>query len=189
MKTPHFYKAKSRLGMPHIPFRGNELNIGVEDGPDAILSESFLNEFKTYQLDEFTFPTPEETPLSQYYNTLTESLVELKERIKQSLKDNEIQLVIGGDNSVTFSSLLAQIEQKDPKKIGYIQFDTHGECNTFEESATKNFHGMYIRPFFDRFDIAQIERLVPKKLPAENLMFVGNMDLEQTEKDVIAKFQ
>ena len=38
-------KASSRLGMKFIPHGGSELNIGVENGPDAVLTPEFLNMF------------------------------------------------------------------------------------------------------------------------------------------------
>lgn len=190
-KSPHFFKAKSRLGIPHIPFRSIEQNIGVEKAPDAILTQEFLKAFFSfYRTTEFIFPKPEDISISHYYEILTESLIEFKTIIQNSLEGNEIQIVIGGDNSVTFSSLLARLELiKDPAKLGYIQFDSHGECLQFSESSTKNFHGMYLRSFFDTFDIGRIDRLVPKKLPSENILMIGNLDLEREEKNVLKKFQ
>ncbi len=55
MGTPHFFKAYCRLGLTNAPHRMSEKNIGVEDAPDAILSEEFLSQFPNAQISEYRF--------------------------------------------------------------------------------------------------------------------------------------
>ena len=44
-KRIHFFKAYSRLGIMNVPWGGSEMNLGVEYGSDAILSDEFLSLF------------------------------------------------------------------------------------------------------------------------------------------------
>jgi arginase len=182
MKTPHIFKAYSRIGLTHAPIRREEPNIGVEEGSDAILNEEYLNSLKQYELSEFTFTNPEDIDPQEYLKILTKELSEFKNIINQNLKGDELQLVIGGDNTVTFSSLLALVERvKSVDKIGYIQFDSHGEINSYEGSDSKNFHGMYMRPFFDNFDVPIIDELVPEKMNPNQMFIFGDQILDGDE--------
>lgn len=184
MSTPHFFKAKCRIGLTHPPARQKEFNYGVEDGADAILTPDFLTQLKDAKTDVFFFSDPDKIETGEYVTELVKELQWFKEQINNELKDSEMQLVVGGDNTVTFSSFLALIERvKDVSKIGYIQFDSHGESNSYEGSESKNFHGMYMRPFFDTFDVEQINHLVPVKLKPEQGIFVGDMVLDGDEPE------
>lgn len=181
-KIPHFFKAFSRIGLTNPPVRRTELNLGVEEGSDAILTEDFLKEVGDYEVTEFNFTNPEDIDPQEYLKVLTKELTEFKNKINQNLKGDELQLVIGGDNTVTFSSLLALIERvEDVSKIGYIQFDSHGEINSFNGSISKNFHGMYMRPFFDNFDIPIIDELIPEKMKPEQMFVFGDQVLDGDE--------
>jgi arginase family enzyme len=182
MKTPHFFKAKCRIGLTHPPARQKEYNYGVEDGPEAILTHDFLQLIPQSKIDSFFFSDPEKIETGQYVSELVKEMQWFQELINQKMQPEEMQIVIGGDNTVTFASLLALIDRvKDVSKIGYIQFDSHGESNSYEGSESKNFHGMYMRPFFDNFDIEQIEHLVPHKFKAEQGIFIGDMVLDGDE--------
>lgn len=180
MKTPHFFKAKSRLGLINPPIRHEEINKGVEDAPDSILSEIFLKNFPDNEITDFTFPKPEEVEKKNYYSTLAKKLKEFTEIIYSNLKSNQTQIVIGGDNSVTFSSILAVIKRTpDVKSIGYLQLDSHGEMHLFSTSISKNFHGMYMRPFLDTFDILEIEELAKPKLKPDQVLTIGDIVFDE----------
>lgn len=181
-KTPHFFKAKSRIGLTHPPARQKEFNYGVEDGADSILTADFLSQFEEAKIDSFFFSDPEKISTGEYVAELVKEMVWFKQFINQNITSGEKQIVIGGDNTVTFASLLALIERvKDVSQIGYIQFDSHGESNSYEGSESKNFHGMYMRPFFDSFDIEAINHLVPDKFDSDQGIFIGNMVLDGDE--------
>src|SRR5687768_8818972 len=68
---------------------------------------------------------------------------------------------------------------KNVKDIGYIQFDSHGEMHLYESSVSKNFHGMYMRPFFNKFDIQEIEKLVPDKLDLSQVFTIGDIIFDE----------
>lgn len=187
-KRPIFFKAKCRLGIINPPVRHHEKNIGVEDGPDFVLNDKFLLSFQQNNDPELVFTKPEDAK-SKYFQVIATQMVGLKELINKNFQPGSTPVVVGGDNSVTFGSLLALIERvQDIKKIGYIQFDSHGESNLAKTSPSGNFHGMYLRPFLDKFDIPEIEGLVPQKLDPEQVLFVGDQVLDGDEPDFFRRY-
>lgn len=182
MFDQHFFKAKSRIGILNKPIHQDEFNFGVENGPDVILEPDFL-ENSGFKVSEFEFPLPEDLSSQEFAEVLTRSIIDFRDFINSELKIGERQVVIGGDHSVTLPSVLALIQRiPDLSELGYIHFDSHGDINLYKESPTKNFHGMYLRPLVDKFDIPQINNLVPNKLPTGNMLFVGNLDLDFGEE-------
>ncbi len=187
-KTPHFFQVRSRIGLTHPPVRQTEWNFGVEEGSMAIVTGDFLSQLKTPKTSEFTFTNPEDIDPKEYIEVLVKESVGLKDLINQNLKNDEMQIVVGGDNTVTFSSFLALLERVgNTNKVGYIQFDSHGEINSFNGSDSKNFHGMYMRPFFDQFDIPELDTLVPKKLDVSQMFVIGDQILDGDEPEFYLK--
>lgn len=187
-KSPHFFKAYSRIGLTYKPVRQSGLNLGVESGPDAILDQNFISGFPDTQVDQFIFPNPEDIRKKDYWQVLASNLNQFKNQINKKLKKNQMQIVAGGENSVTFASLLAILNRiGDSKKIGYVQIDSHGEMNSYKGSESKNFHGMYMRPFFETFDIPEIAKLVPFRLAPSQAFFIGDTVLDGDEPEFFKK--
>jgi arginase len=182
----HFYKANSRLGMKYLPFHGKELNLGVENGPSALLTKQFLAKLKQpYLITDFNFPTPDKCSDANYLKTIAQSSEQFSFLINSTLKSSEIQIMIGGDHSTSFTSLHSVLDRFAAAKVGYLQFDSHADLNTYSSSPTKNFHGMFLRPFVDGFDSEVISNLIEKQLPVENLIYIGNLELDGEEKHFI----
>lgn len=188
MKIFHFFKAGSRLGTPNPPHRQKDVNFGVEDAPDFILEKNFLKHFKFSKVDTFLFPKPEEIEPKNLMSEIASVYISFKNFINQKIGKNEVQVVIGGDDSVTFPSVLAVLERiKNINNFGYIRFDSHIDMNLYKESPTKNFHGMYMRPLYGDFDVAAINKIVSKKIKPENSIFIGNLDFDKEEKEFFEK--
>lgn len=186
IKDPHFFKVKSRIGLTHPPIRHREFNFGVEEAPDFIITPEFLKNFQDCSIDNFDFKKPEKISKENYWDEVAKELEDFKYLINSKFKQGQTQVILGGDNTVTLSSLEAEIERiGDPEKIGYVQFDSHGEMHQSKTSVSKNFHGMYMRPFFDVFDIYQIDRLVPKKMETSQILAIGDIvfDGKDTEEE------
>ena len=58
--------------MMNIPWGGKEMNVGVEDAPDYILTPEFLSSFKDYSLQSFVFPKPEAVDMAVYFKTIAD---------------------------------------------------------------------------------------------------------------------
>lgn len=183
MKKPHFFKAKSQLGCTGILYDGGKFNSGVERGPDAILNQEFLQKLGNPVISPYIFPHPQEIAKNELVEVLVTNFGAFRDYINQKLQADEMPIVIGGDHSIAFSAIMAALDRvKNPRKLGYIQFDSHGDMNLFATSPSKNFHGMYLRPLIDDFDIPEIKQLIRHQLLIENILFVGNLDLDPEEK-------
>jgi arginase family enzyme len=179
------------MGLINPPLYAKEVTTGVEEAPDAILTEKFLEKFPESIITHFDFPYPETLQAPHYDTSLASSLKECASMITQSILPNTIQVVIGGDHSVTFSSMLALLERhENPSTIGYIQFDSHADMNLRIGSPTNNFHGMYLRALLDeQFDIPEVKEIIPSLLDAKNMLFIGNLDLDHEERSFFQEKQ
>ncbi len=185
MRRINFFKAYTRLGIINYPKGQHDPNLGVETAADYILSKEFLKGFPTAKVFEFTFPQPSQPNLDDYLKKVAASLKDFSGFIFKNAGCGAF-CVVGGDNIVTFSSLLALSKKKTGfAKLGYIHFDSHTDMNLFKSSPTGNFHGMYLRPFLGGFDAPGFENL-PKILP-KNVIFVGNLDMDYEEADFFEK--
>ncbi len=185
-KKVHFFKAKTNLGIINLPNKSTESNLGVKFGPDAVLSEEFLKSFPTSTLDTYNFPDPETIDKTKYLEELSGYLKACQDFITERI-ESDIQVVVGGDHSITFSTVQALLQKVDPTKLAIIHIDTHPDLNLASTSPSGNFHGMYMRAMFDSFDSDVIERLAPKKLPTQNLILIGNLDADDAERSFIEK--
>jgi arginase len=185
MKSPVFFKIKSRIGLKNAPIHQKEPNIGVEDGPDAVICGEFLKSFPQSSVYSYEFPTPEGIIPNCFNQALATTVAECRDAINRSIGPDDTQVVVGEDNSVTFPSVLAVMERMNiSDEMGYIQFDSHGDVNLQATSPTDNFHGMYVRALVDHFDIPEIEALAAQKLPTNNLLYIGNLDLDPAEQQL-----
>lgn len=183
--NPHFYNLRSRLGLINLPHRMDEFNVGVEEGGDVILSEDFLAKFQRSAVDSLAFPMPDDIDRKKYFETLVGSLQKATDLIEETLQDDEMQIVVGGDHCVAFSSLVAVLRRLHSHSVGHIHIDSHPDINTTATSPTGNFHGMWLRPFVGGFDNEQINQLVPHVLKPEQMLFIGNLDMDPEEEQVI----
>lgn len=186
MPKIHFIKAYSRIGINFLPFGQNTVANGVEEAPDFILKEHFLNNFKNLKVSSFGFLEPEEIDPLNYFQTICEESIKFRDFIMQNHKDDDTLVIVGGDHSVTFASILYDLDIYG-NDLGIIHFDSHGDINLYKDSPSKNFHGMYLRILFDKFDLKYFDELVPNKLPTTNLLFIGNMELDSEENEFIIK--
>jgi arginase len=189
MYKPHFFKLHSRIGLKFFPKGSTELNLGVEDGPDAVLTSDFLEKFSYHQTHSYAFPAPDSLSDDDYCPGVANYSNQAAQLINQELQDNEVQVTIGGDHSTAFVSLLSVLNRYEASDVGVVMFDSHGDLHLTGTSPSGNFHGMWLRPLLDKIDVDEIEGLVPNKIPNSNLMFIGNLDLEDEEQNYVEKHQ
>ncbi|MBI1862968.1 arginase family protein [Candidatus Microgenomates bacterium] len=180
-KTPHFFKFYSRMGLKNPPIYTKALNIGVEEAPDAILDDMFLASFPTATVDAFAFADPQTIPDKDFMGEVAVESFEAISIIKNTLSSDETQVVVGGDHSVAFASINAVLERVKSVDLGYVQIDSHTDMNRYDESISKNWHGMYLRPLLDGYDVPLINALVSQKLTHKNVTFIGNLDADPAE--------
>ena len=70
MLNPHFFKAYSRIGIHNLPFGSSKVANGVEEAPDFILSDEFLDKFPKSKLTSFGFKEPEDIDPLNYFQEI-----------------------------------------------------------------------------------------------------------------------
>lgn len=182
-----FYKLYSNLGIREMPLRQSERNDGVYEGPDAVLSAEFLHTFPNARVFEFRFSKNDTVTGGNFYQEMAQESERCKEEMLSHLTPGDMLVAIGGDNSITLPALLADVARFGADAIGVITFDTHGDMHLAATTPSGNFHGLYMRPFFDTFDVPEIDRLVPHKLTGSDIVYFGNFDFEPEEIDFMER--
>jgi arginase len=171
------------------PWRVTEGNQGVQSGGDEILTEQFLSTLTNYQVLGFDYTSPDALAEDNYFQTLKQDYNSYDQQINTQLDPHDLNILVGGDHSVSFGSYLWLCKTFDPQDLLVIHIDTHPDIMLVTESQTLNFHGKWQRPFYDKFDKPEIEGLIPHKLLASNLIMFGNFDDEQANMDFLVKKQ
>lgn len=175
-KSKFFALLSTRLGLKNVPKGSRFLNVGVENGADILYKELGCNGQKV----EYVSTVPELIG-NNYLNNLFEEYNGLVDKILNIWPFNNQLITFGGDHSCSYISLHAVLQRFANKKVGVIMFDSHGDLHTTATSPSGNFHGMWLRTFFDTFH----EKQLPCKLSPTQLLFVGNLLLENEEKEFI----
>lgn len=108
----------------------------------------------------------------------------------ESLDNNEIPVVIGGDHSIamgTVSGVAEHFKKKD-QQLGLIWFDAHGDMNLPESSPSGNVHGMPLAHLlgYGDPDLSSILGANPAVRP-EHVVLIGIRDIDRVEREFINK--
>ena len=113
---------------------------------------------------------------------------DLYESCLESLQQDALPLVLGGDHSVAAGSIAASaawVRQTANRPVGVIWVDAHGDMNTPQTTTSGNVHGMPLAALLgqDPQELATIGRS-PAVLP-EHTVLVGIRNLDEEEKEQI----
>ena len=112
----------------------------------------------------------------------------LYETCLQSLAEDAVPLVLGGDHSLAAGSVAASAEwvrQRTGQPVGVIWVDAHGDMNTPQTTTSGNVHGMPLSSLLGREprELSSIGTS-PSILP-EHTVLVGIRNLDEQEKEQI----
>lgn len=186
MSQPHIYGLHSRLGLRFKPHRSEEVNQGVEDGPDPVMAGLF----PTAPFEHARFSAPEEVETSEYFKVIAQESRAAADLIINTLNvPTETPIMVGGDHSIAYASLLALQDLYPVESTAIVMFDSHADLHQTATTPTGNFHGMWLRPFFDVFDVEVIHRQVKHQYRPEQLRYIGNLVVEEAELDFLTRHQ
>jgi arginase len=189
MKHVHFFKGYSRLGLINKPNKSDEINVGVERAPDAILTDAFLRQLESnYSLSHFVFSDPESVDKGRYIEIIAQESFAFARQINDQLRRDQTQVVVGGDHSVAFASVYALLSRLPPSAtVGYVQFDSHADLHKLETSPSGNFHGMWLRALVGDVGSPVIDTVVTRHLDTDTMSLYGNLDLEPAEVEFLTR--
>ncbi len=107
----------------------------------------------------------------------------LKLKINSSIKNNRIPITIGGDHSISISTISSIIENysiKNNEKVAIIWIDAHADCN---DSLNSNLHGKPLAILMNKFEAWKLtddEILSPK-----DIIYIGLRDIMPNELKII----
>ncbi len=96
-------------------------------------------------------------------------------------------LALGGDHSISLGTISGASIAKD-KDIGVIWIDAHPDISTWEESLTKNVHGMLVSSLLGVGDRGLVNILEDgAKIKKQNVLYIGLKDMDDYEIDYLKK--
>jgi arginase len=106
----------------------------------------------------------------------------------ESLGENALPLVLGGDHSLAAGSVAASVawvRSTTNKPLGVIWVDAHGDMNTPQTTTSGNVHGMPLAALLgqDPQELATIA--TPPAVLPEHTVLLGIRNLDEQEKDQI----
>lgn len=178
-----FVPLPSRVGLRFPPIGSTEHNIGVEDGAFDLCHIAHPA-FSPKSIGPWnSLLPPEELSADQYLKDLSHMYFSLQNEVESLWKKDTQLVTFGGDHSVSAVSLGAVLRKVPSQDVCVVMFDSHADLHQPSSSPTGNFHGMWLRPFFDTFEDIFVRSLAPAQLTANQLAYVGNLQMEQAERD------
>lgn len=167
---------------------------GVDMGPSAVriagISELLASlGCKVADRGDIDAPIPETKaagdPKKKYIKEIARVCAKLHQRALQSLEDEALPLVIGGDHSLAAGSVGASADYAAARggDIGLLWVDAHGDMNTPSTTLSGNVHGMPLAALLGQepAELSRIGTAFPKVKP-EKTVLIGIRNLDAAEK-------
>jgi len=114
----------------------------------------------------------------------------LRLRVRRSLDQGEIPIVLGGDHSIAIGTVsgVAEHFRSKNEKIGLIWVDAHADMNTPESSPSGNIHGMPLATVLGLGHARLVEMggFWPKVAP-KNVCLIGIRDIDNHEREIVKR--
>ena len=170
---------------------------GVDMGPSALRVAGLQSRIKQLghtveDVGNVAVKQPEEQHYgdkhAKYLKEIAETCQGLAAIVEQTLADDCIPLVLGGDHSLAVGSIggAASRFHKQGRRIGLLWLDAHGDMNTPEISPSGNIHGMPLAALVGQGapELTEITGFRPILEP-RNVALVGIRDLDHREQRLI----
>lgn len=191
--------AKHTVRLVGVPMDLGAGRRGVDMGPSAIRIAGVSSGLRALGFHveddgDVGVPAPETRNPGQtnarYLEPIYHVCNRLRLRVRRSLEQGEIPLVMGGDHSIAIGTVsgVAEFYRNQGQRIGLIWVDAHADMNTPESSPTGNIHGMPLASLLGMGHPLLVEMggFQPKVLP-QNVCLIGIRDIDQTEREIVKR--
>lgn len=186
--------------MPAVHIIGVPLDLGagrrgVDMGPSAVRIAGLGERLaalgcSVIDKGDIAAPTPETRDRGderkRYARDIGEVCRKLYKAALETLKDEALPIVLGGDHSVAAGSVAASAAwaREWGKPLGLLWIDAHGDMNTPETTTSGNVHGMPLASLLgpEPAELARIGGFTPKVTP-ERTVLIGVRNLDPIERD------
>jgi arginase len=166
---------------------------GVDMGPSAIRYAGLSEKMRElgYEIEDVgnVDVPPAESRVQgsekvKYLEQVKEVSDELRLLVRDTLRENYLPIVLGGDHSAAIGSIAGAVEAMG--NLGCIWFDAHGDMNTPETTPSGNIHGMPLAVSLGlgHPDLVNLGGIHPKLKP-ENVVLVGIRSIDREERKLI----
>jgi len=172
---------------------------GVDMGPSAIRIAGVSQGLRQlgYEVEDdgdVGVPAPETrapgSANARYLEPIYHVCNRLRLRVRRSLAQGEIPVVLGGDHSIAIGTVsgVAEHFRDRGERIGLIWVDAHADMNTPDSSPTGNIHGMPLASLLGMGHplLVGMGGFQPKVLP-ENVCLIGIRDIDATERENVKR--
>lgn len=168
---------------------------GVDMGPSAIRYGGLKKAITDLNIDykdigNIDVPIPEsyeefEDERFKHIKEITYVNQNLAIKVKESLLEGNLPIVLGGDHSIAVGTILGT--QSVYKNIGVIWLDAHGDFNTQETTLSGNLHGMSLASSsgFGALEMAKFKPADINYVNPEKVVLVGARDIDNEEAELI----
>lgn len=170
---------------------------GVETGPSVLREFGIINWLQKLELDVTDYgdliSIEHSLSLQNSQNRderfkLAGSLYEpLALACQNAAEDNKFCFVVGGDHSIALASITGLLRVYPDLIVLWV--DAHGDINTCKTSPTGFLHGMPLAGLLGIDDVVQALQCewLKGNLSHERVVLIGPRDLDQGEREIIAK--
>ncbi len=172
---------------------------GVDMGPSAIRIAGVSNELRRLGFGveddgDVGVPAPETRDPgktnARYLEPIYHCCNRLRLRVRRTLEDGRIPLVMGGDHSIAIGTIsgVAEHFRSQDQKVGLIWVDAHADMNTPEISPSGNIHGMPLATVlgYGAPKLVELGGFWPKVNKA-HVCLIGIRDLDEGERSMVRK--
>lgn len=180
------FKGRDRISIIGAPLDMGAGTRGSRLGPEAIrltgLEENIRNlGFEVQDLGDIDIinkPTDTVEKLRNY-SLIKEAVEKIKDKVSNTIKNNEFPLILGGDHSIAIGTIKGVLE--NISELGLIYFDAHADINNSETSPSGNIHGMSIASALGIGSEELKNMAGDSYLKAENIAYIGLRDVDPGE--------
>lgn len=109
---------------------------------------------------------------------------ELYAQMRDALATSDVVIALGGDHSVALGTVAAALEQ--PRKLGVLWVDAHGDFNTPMTTHTGNVHGMIVAALMGH--CPPVLTVGNTRLQPEQIVMIASRDLDEPERERLHEF-
>jgi len=172
---------------------------GVDMGPSAIRIAGVTQQLQNlgYRVEDdgdVGVPAPESRDpgdaTARYLEPIYHVCNRLRLRVRRSLEQGEVPVVLGGDHSIAIGTIAGVAEhfRNKNQRIGLIWVDAHADMNTPETSPSGNIHGMPLATVLGMGHPRLVEMggFAPK-VAAKNVCLIGIRDIDAIERELVVR--
>ncbi|MGE3175105.1 MAG: arginase [Planctomycetota bacterium] len=170
---------------------------GVDMGPSAIRIAGVTSELRRlgYSVEDdgdVGVPAPESRdpgkPNARYLEPIYHVCNRLRLRVRRTLEDGRVPLVMGGDHSIAIGTVsgVAEFFRAREQQVGLIWVDAHADMNTPDVSPSGNIHGMPLATLVGLGHPLLVEMggFWPK-VDKRHVCLIGIRDIDEHERRIV----